>query len=229
MLVIQSCLTLQPLGVYPTRLLCPWDFPGKNTGVGCHSHLQGIFQTQGSNPRLLLLLHWQADSLPTEPPGKPLGRSCPECCINDTGAVLGCCPASPGPRRHRHPPGAVAQSLVTKPLSYPMAQWLQTMSSHTVGGKDLLPLEEAPAVFSIDGCSRRTVPVTHGSFHTARGSAYAQCVTSPSLLLLQRPAEPSGGSPFSCKKCLSSVVSSSNALWSCYSLKSVLAASFRHE
>ena len=33
-------------------LLRPWDFPGKNTGVGCHFFLQGIFQTQGSNPGL---------------------------------------------------------------------------------------------------------------------------------------------------------------------------------
>ena len=31
----------------------PWDFPGKNTGVGCHFLLQGIFLTQGSNPGLL--------------------------------------------------------------------------------------------------------------------------------------------------------------------------------
>ena len=35
-----------------TRLLCPWDFPGKSTGVGCHFLLQGIFPTQGSNPGL---------------------------------------------------------------------------------------------------------------------------------------------------------------------------------
>ena len=34
-------------------LLCPWDSPGKNTGVGCHALLQGIFLTQGSNPGLL--------------------------------------------------------------------------------------------------------------------------------------------------------------------------------
>ena len=39
-------------------------FPGKNTGVGCHFLLQGIFPTQGLNPHLLCLLHWQADSLP---------------------------------------------------------------------------------------------------------------------------------------------------------------------
>ena len=37
--------------------LCPWDSPGKNTGVGSHALLQGIFPTQGSNPRLLCLLH----------------------------------------------------------------------------------------------------------------------------------------------------------------------------
>ena len=56
-LVAQLCLTLSwPRGVEPIRLLCPWDFPGKNTGVGCHFLLQGIFPTQGSNLRLL---HWQ--------------------------------------------------------------------------------------------------------------------------------------------------------------------------
>ena len=46
------------------RLLCPWNSPGKNTGVGCHALLQGIFPTQGSNPYLLCLLHWQVGSLP---------------------------------------------------------------------------------------------------------------------------------------------------------------------
>ena len=56
----QSCPTLQPHGLWCARLLCPWDSPGKNTGVGCHALLQGIFPTQGLNPRLLSLLHWQA-------------------------------------------------------------------------------------------------------------------------------------------------------------------------
>ena len=45
-------LGLWPHGLYPARLLCPWDSPGKNTGVGSHSLLQGIFLTQGSNPGL---------------------------------------------------------------------------------------------------------------------------------------------------------------------------------
>ena len=53
--------SLRPHVLQPARLLCPWDFPGKNTGVGCHFLLQEIVPTQGSN---LHLLHWQADSLP---------------------------------------------------------------------------------------------------------------------------------------------------------------------
>ena len=40
----------------------------QNTGVGCHFRLQGIFPTQGLNQSVLRLLHWQADSLPLEPP-----------------------------------------------------------------------------------------------------------------------------------------------------------------
>ena len=53
-LVAQSCPTLlQRHELYPTRLLCPWDSPGKNTGGGCHFLLQGIFPTQESNPGLL--------------------------------------------------------------------------------------------------------------------------------------------------------------------------------
>ena len=46
--------SLWPHGLQPARLLCPWDSPGRNTGVGCHALLQGIFPTQGLNPGLLL-------------------------------------------------------------------------------------------------------------------------------------------------------------------------------
>ena len=49
-------------------LLCPWDSPGKNTGVDSHYLLQQTFLTYGSNP---CLLHWQTNSLPSEPPWKP--------------------------------------------------------------------------------------------------------------------------------------------------------------
>ena len=51
-----------PHGLQPASLLCPWDSPGKNPGVGCHALLQGTFPTQGSNPGFLhckqILYHW---------------------------------------------------------------------------------------------------------------------------------------------------------------------------
>ena len=68
--------SLRPHGLQPTRILRPWDFPGKNTGVGCHFLLQGIFPTQGSNPGLP---HCSQTLLPSEPPGKSrefLTREC---------------------------------------------------------------------------------------------------------------------------------------------------------
>ena len=54
----------QPASSVHGMLLCPRDSPGKNTGVLCHALLQRIFLTQGWNPHLLRLLHWQAGSLP---------------------------------------------------------------------------------------------------------------------------------------------------------------------
>ena len=56
------------LWTVPARLLCPRDFPGKNTRMGCHFLLQGMFLTEGLTPHLL---HQQAGSSPAEPPGKP--------------------------------------------------------------------------------------------------------------------------------------------------------------
>ena len=61
----------QPRGRQPARLLCPRDSLDRNTAVGCHDRLQGIFPTQGWNPSPLRLLHRQAGSLPLAPPGKP--------------------------------------------------------------------------------------------------------------------------------------------------------------
>ena len=55
-------------GLYPTRLLCPWNFPGKNAGMCCHFLLQGIFPTQGPSS---CLLHWQAGSSLPASSGKP--------------------------------------------------------------------------------------------------------------------------------------------------------------
>ena len=71
----------------PARPLCPWDFRGKNTGMGCYFLLQGISQTQVLNPPHLL--HWQADSLPLAPPGKPSNSDINHNNINDN-ISLGC-------------------------------------------------------------------------------------------------------------------------------------------
>ena len=62
--------TLLPFRLLPARLLHPWDFPGKNTGVGCPFLLREIFPIQESNPGLCLLC-WQADSLPPRHLGSP--------------------------------------------------------------------------------------------------------------------------------------------------------------
>ena len=63
--------SMRPHGLKPARLLCPWNFRGKNTGVGCHFLLQGIFLTQGLNSHLLLSPTLQADSLPLPHQGSP--------------------------------------------------------------------------------------------------------------------------------------------------------------
>ena len=60
--VAELCLILcDPMDCVLSRLLRPWDSPGKDIGVGYHALLQGLILAQGSNPHLL---HWQVDSLP---------------------------------------------------------------------------------------------------------------------------------------------------------------------
>ena len=120
------------------RLLCPWDFPDKNTGLCCHFFLQGIFLTQSWS---LCLLHWQVDSLPLSHQWSPLwkclvAQSYPTFC-NPHGlqlAMLLCpggffrqeywsglpCPPSgdlPNPGNKPRPPSLQANSI---PLSH---QW----------------------------------------------------------------------------------------------------------
>ena len=70
--MLQSCPTLS----YPSDCSLPgssvpWGSPGKNTGVGCHGLLQGIFSTQGLNLCLLCLMHWQAGSFLLALLGRP--------------------------------------------------------------------------------------------------------------------------------------------------------------
>ena len=56
---------LPPCELQPARLPCPWDFPGKNNGVGCHFLIQGIFSNHGSN-----VFPTMVDSLSPSHPGK---------------------------------------------------------------------------------------------------------------------------------------------------------------
>ena len=73
--LLQSCPTLcNPMDYNPPGSSVHGDSPGKNTGVGYHALLQGIFLTQGLNPHLLL---WQADPLPRAPHGKLSGEGRP--------------------------------------------------------------------------------------------------------------------------------------------------------
>ena len=65
--------SLRPYGLQPSRLLCPWSFPGKNTGVGCHFLLQGIFLTCKLNPHLL----WYSSSKYC------CFHFCSHCCLGD--------------------------------------------------------------------------------------------------------------------------------------------------
>ena len=77
----QSCLTLwDPQRLQPARLLCPWNSPGKNTGMGSHALLQGIFPTPGIEPRSLALAGRFSTTEPREKPrvAMPLNNMWPE-------------------------------------------------------------------------------------------------------------------------------------------------------
>ena len=71
--------SFRPHRLWPFSLLCPWNFPGKSTGVDCYFFLQRIFPTQGSNPHLF---HWQVDSLPLHQPGRPSKWPDLRCCCS---------------------------------------------------------------------------------------------------------------------------------------------------
>ena len=61
------------MGCSPPKFLYPWNFPGKNTGVGCHFLLQGIeLLDPGMEPTFLVSLALAGGFFTTEPSGKPL-------------------------------------------------------------------------------------------------------------------------------------------------------------
>ena len=123
--IIQSLSCVQLVathGLKSSRLLCPWDFSGKNFGVGCHYLLQEIFPTQGLN---LHFLHWQVDSLLLSHQGSPLcplGESYPgwemNPCERDTYKWSIFSPLLPLPYKNPQfaPQNFISKSLIIMPL-----------------------------------------------------------------------------------------------------------------
>ena len=71
---LQSCPTLQPCGLYPARLLCPWDSPGKNKVMGCLPSSRGSFQPRDQT-RISYGSCIAGRFFTAEPPGKPGNKS----------------------------------------------------------------------------------------------------------------------------------------------------------
>ena len=122
--------SLQLYGLQPSMLFCPWDSAGKNTGVGCHSLLQWIFPTQGLNPCLLCVLHWQAGSLPRMPPGKWISVEKPEWSISPFSSVWS--PPSPWCLRQGLPQTAASGGCSSACGTSPPWRWNHPRSSQTL-------------------------------------------------------------------------------------------------
>ena len=108
--------SLWPHELQPTNLLCPWNYPGKNTGVGCHVLLQGIILTQGSNPSLQL---WRQILYGLSHQGSP------KLCIPDSNTEPLCCYQSmihrPGPAASTTP-GSLSE---TGSLGWQETWWIR--------------------------------------------------------------------------------------------------------
>ena len=120
--------SLLPNGLQPSRLLCPWDFPGRNTGVGYHSLLQGIFHTPGIEPKFPMSSALAGRFFTYMPPGKPpphLGRDVPQqnhlgtSCPSSRDPHIQPSPQVPIPSRGRQGSGAQHTKPEAQPLSWP--------------------------------------------------------------------------------------------------------------
>ena len=128
----------------PSRLLCPWDSPGKNTGVGCHTLSEGIFPTQGSNPCILCLLYWQVCSLPLGPPGKPTYKFILFSSVLFSHSVMSHSLWPHGLQNTRLP----CPSPTPRACSYPSSRWCHpTISSSVIPFSFCLQSSLAPGSF----------------------------------------------------------------------------------
>ena len=129
-----------------TRFLCPWDSPGKNTGVGSHAtqgcHAPpGHLPTKGLNPCLFHLLHWQAGSLLLVLPGKPpLSLSVQFSSVTQSCPTL-CNPMNP--------------SMPGLPVHHQLLEFTQTCASspqcHLAISSSVVPFASCPQSFAASG------------------------------------------------------------------------------
>ena len=121
--------SLLPCGLYPAILLCPWNFPGKVTGMRCRLLLQGILPTQKLNPHPLCLLHWYVDSLSLSHLGSPISDLAVLClatqsCLTHcdwSGLLFPSLGDLPNPGIKPRSPALRADSLPSKSSGRPMA------------------------------------------------------------------------------------------------------------
>ena len=131
------------------RLVCPWNFPDKNTGVGCHFLLQGSFPTQVLNPRLLPLLRWQAGSLPLAPPEKIRFGATTATANKHLGARLG---RKGGRAQRPHGRGFPGNEV---PTAHTLSGTVARVPAHTADTGAQGPLCELRALL-FSGCSLTT-------------------------------------------------------------------------
>ena len=127
-LISQSHPTvLRPHGLEPTRILCSWDFPGKNTGAGCHFLLQGNLPSPGMEPASPALA---GGFCTTEAPGKPpwrMHRTChiadaPKSHVGPASRTRSSCPQLPGTRHCSVTASSLSQPDVLSSVNTPVLQ-----------------------------------------------------------------------------------------------------------
>ena len=128
------------------------DSPGKNTGECSHALLQGIYITQGSNPCLLCLLHWQVGSLPLAPPTActllptvhELAHACPRTCVP-------LCPCVPHSNSSRITVLSMRSFTVFKALSHPLSS--QLSQNLNKGGREAVVTS---TLYRKESCDQRS-------------------------------------------------------------------------
>ena len=125
------------------------DSPGKNTRVGCHALLQGIFLTQGFNPCLLCILYWQEGSLPLTAPGKPHKCQCCYCCYVASVVSDSVWPHRRQPTRLPHPWDSPAKNTA---VGCHFLLWCMKVKSESEVARSCPTLRD-PMAFSLQGSS----------------------------------------------------------------------------